>query len=112
MLCVGIPIIIIIVIIIINIYICQEIGVKLDYEHCYYEVSRWDETSREGKVTKFWNQQVQTDPTNYNNKLEIIINGNEKGTCVLKNVAISGDRNVIKNVVEMILKRRYFIIEI
>ena len=55
---------------------------------------------------------MQTDPTNYNNKLEIIINGNEKGTCVLINVAISGDINVIKKVVGMILKRIYFIIEI
>ena len=85
---------------------------KLEYEDCYYEVPKWDETSREGKVTKLWNQQVQTDPTNPNNKPNIIMHGNEKGTCVLKNVAISGDRNVIKNVVEMILKRRYFIIEI
>jgi len=55
---------------------------------------------------------VQTDLTNHNNKPDIIIHGNEKGTCVLINVAISGVRNVIKNVVEMILKRKYFIIEI
>jgi len=86
--------------------------VKLDYEHCYYKLPKWDETSREIKVIKLWNQQVQTDPTKPNNKPDIIIHGNEKGACVLINVAISGDINVIKKVVKMILKRRYVIIEI
>ena len=32
--------------------ICQEIIIKLDYEHCYYAVPRCVETSREGMVTK------------------------------------------------------------
>jgi hypothetical protein len=31
-----------------------------------------------------------------NKKPDIIIHGNEKGTCMLINVAISGKRNVIK----------------
>jgi len=39
---------------------------------------------------------VQTDRTIPNNKPDIIICDNEKGTCILINVAISGDRNVIK----------------
>jgi len=34
----------------------------------------------------------------------IIISGNEKGTCMLIDVAISGDRNVIKKEAEKILK--------
>jgi len=55
---------------------------------------------------------VQTDPTEPNNKPDIIIHANEKRTCVLINVVISGERNVIKKVVEMILKRKYFIIKI
>jgi len=50
---------------------------------------------------------VQTDPTNHNNKPDIIIHVNKKRTCVLINFAISGDRNVIKRVVEMILKGKY-----
>ena len=54
------------------------------------------ETSQGGKVTILWNQQVQTDRTIPNNKPDIIIRDNEKGTCMLINVAISGDRNVIK----------------
>ena len=33
---------------------------------------------------------------NSNNKPDIIIRDNEKGTCMLIDVAISGDRNVIK----------------
>ena len=42
------------------------------------------------------NQQVQTDRTIPNNKPDIIIRDNETGTCMLIDVAISGDRNVIK----------------
>jgi hypothetical protein len=55
---------------------------------------------------------VQTDPNNPNNKQNNIIHGNGKGTCVLLDVQISGDRNVIKKVVEMIVKRRDLKIEI
>jgi len=43
-----------------------------------------------------WNQEVQTDRTIPNKKPDIIIRDNEKGTCMLIDVAISGDKNVIK----------------
>jgi len=43
-----------------------------------------------------WNQQVQIDRTIRNNKPDIIIRDNEKETCMLIDVAISGDRNLIK----------------
>jgi len=42
------------------------------------------------------NQQVQTDRTIPNNKPDIIIRDNEKRACMLIDVVISGDRNVIK----------------
>jgi len=48
------------------------------------------ETSHGGKVTISW-----TDRTIFNNKPDIIIRDNEKGTCMLIDVAKSGDRNVI-----------------
>ena len=51
-----------------------------------------------------WNQQVQTDRTFRNNKPDIIIRDDEKGTCTFIDVAISGDRNVIKKEAEKILK--------
>jgi len=51
-----------------------------------------------------WNQQVQTDRTIPNNKPDIIIRDNEKGTCTLIDVAISGDRNVIQKEAQKILK--------
>ena len=51
-----------------------------------------------------WNQQVQTDRTIPNNKSDIIIRDNENGACMLIDVAISGDRNVIKKEAEKILK--------
>jgi hypothetical protein len=65
-----------------------------------------------GKVTILWNQQVQTDRTIPNNKADIIIQDNEKGTCMLIDVAILGDRNVIKKEAKKILKYKDLIIEI
>ena len=62
------------------------------------------QTSQECKVTILWNQQIQTDKTIPNNKPDIIIRDNDKGTCMLIDVAISGDRNVIKKEAEKILK--------
>jgi len=55
---------------------------------------------------------MQTDPSKSKNKTDININDNERGTCLLIDVAISGGRNVIKKVVEMILKCKDLIIEI
>jgi len=43
-----------------------------------------------------WNQKIQTDRTILNNKPDIIIRDNEKGTCMLIDAAISGDENMIK----------------
>ena len=59
-------------------------------------MSKSVETSQGGKVTILWNQQVQTDGTIPNNKPDIIIRDNGKGTCMLTDFAISGERNVIK----------------
>ena len=67
-------------------------GQKHWYEHVPKSVGR----SQAGRVTILWNQQIQTDRTIPNNKPDIIIRDNEKGTCMLIDVAISGDRNVIK----------------
>jgi hypothetical protein len=70
--------------------------VKLDEKHRYEHVPNTVVTNQGGKVTVLWNQQVQTDRTVPSNKPDIIIRNNEKGTCMLIDVAISGDRNVIK----------------
>jgi hypothetical protein len=73
-------------------------------KHWYEHVPKSAETSQGGKVNILWNQQMQTDRTIPNNKPDIVIRDNEKGTCMLINVAISGDRNVIKKEAEKILK--------
>jgi hypothetical protein len=83
--------------------ICKEIGVQLDKKHWYEHVPN-SVTTQGGKVTILWNQQVQTDRTVLNNKPDIIIRDNEKRTCMLIDVVISGDRNVIKKEAEKILK--------
>ena len=86
--------------------------VQLDKKHWYEHVPKSVETSNAGKVTILWNQQVQTDRTIPINKPDITIRGNEKGTCMLIDVAISGDRNVIKKEAEKILKYKDLTIEI
>ena len=76
--------------------ICKGMGVQLDTKHWYEHVPKSVETTQGGKVTILWNQQVTTDRTTTNNKPDIIIRDNEKRTCILIYVAISGDSNVIK----------------
>ena len=63
-------------------------GVQLDKKHWHEHVPKSVETSQGGMVTILWNQQVQTDRTIPNNKPDIIIRDNEKGTCMLVDVAI------------------------
>jgi len=84
----------------------------LDKKHWYEHVPKSVKTSLGGKVTVLWNQQIQTDRTIPNNKPDIIIRDNEKGTCMLIDVAISGERNVIKKEAEKILKYKDHTIEI
>jgi len=84
----------------------------VDKKHWYEHNPKSVESSQEGKVTILWNQQVQTDRTITNNKPDIIICDNENGTCMLIDVAISGDRNVIKKEAEKILKYKDLTIEI
>ena len=64
------------------------------------------------KEARLWNQQVQTDRIIPNNKPDIIIRDNEKGTCMLIDVTISRDRNVIKKEAETILKYKDLTTEI
>jgi len=92
--------------------ICKETAVQLDKKQWYERVPKLVEASQGSKVTILWNQQVQTDRTIHNNKPDIIIRDNEKGTCVLIDVAVSGDRNVIKKEAEKILKYKDLTIEI
>jgi len=84
----------------------------MDKKHWYEHVPKSVETSQGGKVTILWNQQIQTDKTIPNNKPDIIIRDNEKGTCMLIDGSISGGRNVIKKEAEKILKYKDLTIEI
>jgi len=54
---------------------------------------------------------VRTDRIIPNNKPDIIIRDNTQGTCILIDVAIPGDRNVMKKEAEKILKYEDFTIE-
>ena len=70
------------------------------------------ETSQGGKAILLWNQQVQIDRTIPNNKPDIIISDNEKGTCMLIDGAISRDRNMIKKEAKKILQYKDLTTEI
>jgi len=78
--------------------------VKIDNEHWYDHVPTSVETSHEGNITTLWIQQVQSNRTIPNNKPDIIIRDNKKGTCMLIDIAIPGDRNLIKKEAVKILK--------
>ena len=54
---------------------------------------------------------MRTDRTTPNNKPDSIIRDNTQGTCMLIDVAIPGDRNVIKKEAEKISKYEDLIIE-
>jgi hypothetical protein len=56
-----------------------------------------------GKATILWNQQVQTDRTIPINKPDIIIQDRGERACMLIDVAITGDRNVINKEADKIL---------
>jgi hypothetical protein len=55
---------------------------------------------------------VVTDRTIPNNKLDVIICDIGKGTCMLTDVTISGDRNVIEKETEKILKYKDLTLEL
>jgi hypothetical protein len=84
----------------------------LDKKHWHEHVPESAKTGQEGTVTILWNQLVQTDRTIPNNKPDIIIRDTEKRTCILIDVAISGDRNVIKKKAEKYVKYKDLTIEI
>jgi hypothetical protein len=85
---------------------------QLDTKHWYEHVPKSVETSRGCKVIILWNQQIQTDRTIPSNKPDIVICDNEKGTCMLIDVTIPGDRNVIQKEAKKILKYKDVTIEI
>jgi hypothetical protein len=58
------------------------------------------------------NSNYGTNRTIPNSNPEIIIRDNKQGTCMLIDVAIIGDRNMIKKEAEKILKHKDLIIEI
>ena len=91
---------------------CKETGVQLEKNYWYEHVPKSVVTNQGGKVPILWNEQVQTDRTIPNNKPDIVIRVNEKGTCMLVDVEITGDRNVTKKEAEKILKNKDLTTEI
>ena len=78
--------------------------VQSDNEQRYDHVPKLVDTGQEGTVTVVLDQQVQTDTTIRDNKQNILIRDYEKGTRLLIDTDMSGDRNVVNTETEKILK--------
>ena len=74
-------------------------------------ISFYRDYQKGGKVTILWDQ-VQIDRTIPNNKPEITIRDNKNGTHELIDVAVSGDKNMIKKETQKFLKYKYFTTEV
>jgi len=83
------------------------IRIKVDKERCSKHAPTVLGKSHENAVIVLWNQQVKNDRTIYK-KPDIIIRDNVKGTYLITDIAISGDRNVMKNEAERFLKYKDF----
>ena len=66
----------------------------------------------EGDVTVLWNQAVHTDREVIANRPDIIIKNKKVKTCILLDMAIPADRNVVQKVAEKKLKYKRLCIEI
>jgi hypothetical protein len=71
-----------------------------------YNVFVFTGNSKKSKVTILWNLQGKTNTTISNNKLDNVIRDNEKRTCPIIYIAISGNRNVIKKKNQKYFKKR------
>ena len=91
---------------------CKETGIELEKEHWYEHVPKLVETSQEGKVIILLKPHAHTDRTIPNNKQNIMIHDSEKGTRMLIDAAISGDRYMIKKEAMKILMHKDLTIEI
>jgi hypothetical protein len=73
------------------------VWVTLEKEHYWYEhVPKLVETCHEDKVTILRNRQLNNDTAVPNIKPDIMVLENERRTCLLIQIAISGDKDVIK----------------
>jgi hypothetical protein len=93
-------IMIMIITIIMHYSICKKLGIETSenwYSHILKPVTEHED------VTVLWNQGIQTDREVLANRLDIIIKNKDK-TCLLIDVAIPSDKNVIQKEAEKKLK--------
>jgi hypothetical protein len=74
---------------------CKEIGVQSENEQRYDPLPKLVERGDEGTVTIEWDQRVKTDTNVPVNKQNILIRDYEKGTRLLIDNDLSGDKNVV-----------------
>ena len=68
----------------------------MDKKHWYELAPKPVKTSLRDEVNILWNQQAKTDRIIPNNKADIVIRKNENEICMLIDIAMSRDINMIK----------------
>lgn len=89
--------------------ICKEFGIEVPdnwYSHVPKSVCEHED------ITVLWNQGVQTDREVLANRPDIIIKNKQKKTCILIDVSVPSDRNVVQKEAEKKLKYKNLSIEI
>jgi hypothetical protein len=96
------------IIIIIIIIICKKLGIETA-ENWYSYIPK--PVTEHEDVTVLWNQGIQTDREVLANRPDIIIKNKKHKTCLLIDVAIPSDKNVIQKEAEKKLKYKNLSIE-
>jgi hypothetical protein len=89
--------------------ICKILGIETT-ENWYFHIPK--PVCQHEDITVLWNQGVQTDGEVLANRPDIIIKNMKDKTCLLTDVAIPSDRNVIQKESEKKLKYKNLSIEI
>jgi hypothetical protein len=86
--------------------ICKTLGIETT-ENCYSHIHK--SVCQQEYVTVLWNQGIQTDREVLANTPDIIIKNKKDRMCLLIDVAIPSDRNVIQNESENKLKYKFLV---
>jgi hypothetical protein len=89
--------------------ICKTLGIETT-ENWYYHIPK--PVRQHADITALWNQRIQTDREVMANRPDIIINNKKDKICLLIDVAIPSDRNVIEKESENKLKYKNLSTEI
>jgi hypothetical protein len=89
--------------------ICKKLGIETA-ENWYSHIPK--PVTENEDITVLWNQGIQTDREVLTNRPDIVIKNKKGKTCLLIDVAIPSDKNIIQKEAEKKLKYKHLTIEI